>query len=454
MTATAFLRARLAPLLVNHAGRLILVIGAVMLVVYISATEVLRKPNGRVVFGDATHHFVQLRSLVFDHDVDLQNDYMRIYGLTKYEPETDWIFYDHTPTGKVRNYMPVGPALLWAPLYLLVVFGQTALAHLGLASPPDGFDHVLQVVPGVTGVIAGTLAARLSWQIAGRFASPTSAAIGALGMWLGSNALYYSLVSPSYSHTASMFACSLFFWHWLRSDAPWSPARAAVSGAAAGLATLMRWQDGLLLAIPLFECMRAPLPARTRVFAAGAAAGAWLVVFLPQMFVWHSLYGRWLTMPQGGSFMQWTSAHPLAVLFDKHGWFTWTPIVVIGLAGLVSFGWRHTRVALPIAFVVLSAWYVNSAVADWWAGEAFGARRFLSLFPLLVLGLAVWLDAGRATWRMTVVVTLVALNWLLLFQYELFMKGLVDLSAYPEGAFNLWIARFLVPVKLIARWLS
>ncbi len=168
-----------------------------MLIAYLAATVVMPKPNGRVVFGDATHHFVQLRSAVFDHDFDFKNDYLRIYGLKQYEPETDWIFSDLTPTGHVRNYMPVGPAVLWAPLYLLVAGIQLALSHVGLAARPDGFDHVLQIVPGVTGVIASTTAACVSWRLACRWTDRVSAAAGTLAVWLGSSALYYSLVSPS-----------------------------------------------------------------------------------------------------------------------------------------------------------------------------------------------------------------------------------------------------------------
>jgi hypothetical protein len=453
LTSTPSFRLRLASLVTERTGRVIVILGAAMLVVYLTATEVLRKPNGRVIFGDATHHFVQLRSMVFDHDFDFQNDYMRIYGLTKYEPETNWIFYDHTATGKVRNYMPVGPALLWAPLYLAVAAVQLLLSYAGLAARPDGFDHVLQVVPGATGVMAGTAAAWFSWKLARQFTSQTSAAIGALAMWLGSSALYYSLISPSYSHTASMFAASLFFWYWLRGT-EWSTRRAAIAGALAGFASLMRWQDVLFLAVPLFESARAPMPAGRRALAASAAFIAWCIVFFPQTLVWHSVYGHWLTVPQGGSFMQWTTPHPFAVLFDKHGLFSWTPLVLVAFVGLVRFERTHTRVAVPIAAIVLSAWYVNSAVADWWAGEAFGARRFLSLYPLLVLGLAVWLDYGRQLWRTVAVVVLLALNWLLLLQYELFMKGFTALAPYPERGFDLWVARFLVPFRLLGRWLS
>src|SRR6476659_3946780 len=148
---------------------------------------------------------------------------------------------------------------------------------------------------------------------------------------------------------------------------------------------------------------------RIRALAASVAMLSWAIVFFPQTLVWHSVYGQWLTVPQGGSFMQWTSPHPFAVLFDKHGLLSWTPLILVALVGLVRFARTHVRVALPIAAIVLSAWYVNSAVADWWAGEAFGARRFLSLYPLLVLGLAVWVDGSRHSWRVVLVALLVAL---------------------------------------------
>jgi hypothetical protein len=47
---------------------------------------------------------------------------------------------------------------------------------------------------------------------------------------------------------------------------------------------------------------------------------------------------------------------------------------------------RRMAVAMLVVFVLES--YVNAAARDWWAGDAFGARRFLSLFPVLALGLS------------------------------------------------------------------
>jgi hypothetical protein len=72
-----------------------------------------------------------------------------------------------------------------------------------------------------------------------------------------------------------------------------------------------------------------------------------------------------------------------------------------------------------------------------------------------VLGLGTWIGVpGARGLRVTIASALVAANWLLLFQYEVFMKGYRDLAPPPAGWFNLWLVRFLVPFRVIARWLA
>jgi hypothetical protein len=431
--------------------------GALLLAAYLAAMLAMPKPDGRVVFGDATHHFVQLRSLVYDRDLDFRNEYMRIYQLDAEVPGTEWIFSELTPTGRVRNYMPLGPALLWAPLYLLLSMLQWIASAVGLARPPDGYDWMLQLAPGITGVMATTAAAMIAWHTARRSASEAAATIGVLAAWLGSHAVYYSMVSPSYSHAASMLTSALFFHAWITTRDRLSIGRAATWGALAGASALMRWQDAIFLIVPFVEVLRWQRPLPTRLIAAAAAGAAFLVVFSPQMVVWTVLYGQPFAIPQGPSFMQWTSPHPFAVLFsDRHGLFSWAPILVPATIGLAVAMAQRPAWRWPLALVLLVSWYVNAAVADWWAGEAFGARRFLSLFPLFALGLSVWVARpGSHTVslpRVAVIVVLGTLNWLLLLQYQIYMKGLPELAAYPQGWFAMWLERFIVPWRLV-EWL-
>ena len=443
-----------------HAGIVIAVTGATLLAAYVFAITAFPRPDGRVVIGDATHHFVQLRSVVFDRDLHFQNDYTRIYRLAGGERGTEWVTRDFTEKGYVRNYMPVGPALLWAPLYLLAVELQSGLAWVGMAPPPDGFDRIAQFAPGVTGILAAILAAWISWRLATRYTRPTSALVATLGIWLGTHALYYSLVSPTYSHAASMLTSALFFSAWLGQRTAVSVGRAALWGALAGACALMRWQDALFVLVPLFEVARWKRSASERLAAAAVVLAAWLVVFSPQMIVWQVIYGQPFALPQGPSFMQWTSPHLVAVLLsDNHGLLSWAPLLGLSLIGLVGFARGMPGAAVSVAFVLLSSWYVNAAVADWWAGEAFGARRFLSLFPMFVLGLAVWLNHGPRTdriapLRVLLVLVLSGVNLLLLLQYQLALKGLEHIAPYPHGVTDMWITRFMVPFRLLAWWAS
>ena len=78
------------------------------------------------------------RSLVFDGDVRFQNQYIRLYRLKPTDnPAFDWIF-EPLPTGHVRNVMPIGPAITWAPLVLIVTFVVSGLRLAGVNYPLDG----------------------------------------------------------------------------------------------------------------------------------------------------------------------------------------------------------------------------------------------------------------------------------------------------------------------------
>jgi hypothetical protein len=448
---------RIATLVERHTASVIAAIAVVFAMAYASSLVIRPKPDGRIVIGDALHHYVQLRSLVFDRDLHFQNEYVRMYRLHGGEPGTEWV-YESTPTGYVRNLMPVGPALLWAPAFLVTTLLVWTGQLVGWNYPLDGYGRLFQATAGLTGVVAAALGVWFSYLASAELVGRRAAAWASIVLWLSSSAVYYSVISPTYSHAASLLTTSLFWLAFVRGREQDSLRRYVMLGALAGIAALMRWQDAIILAVPcvdlLWRCMRGLRIGQvvTRGLACVAAA---LVAFTPQMLVWQTIYGRPFAIPQGEGFMQWSSPALAAVLFsDWHGLFTWTPVVAVAVAGL-AFLWRRDRLvcSAAVTFLVLS-WYVNASAADWWAGEAFGSRRFVSCFAVFCFGLgaviqrlslspkAVSLAAGAT----------VAYTFLLLVQYQAFMHGLRDVVPYPRGAFNLWLARFVVPFDLLARW--
>ncbi|MBE3135698.1 MAG: hypothetical protein IMZ55_19690 [Acidobacteria bacterium] len=447
-------------------GRTIAAVGLLIALAYGSALVLLPKRDGRIVVGDAGHYYVYLRSAVFDRDLHFRNDYIRLYGLKGGEEDTEWV-YRPTATGHVRNMMAIGVPILWAPLFLCVTLGVAAARLFGSAYPLDGFGAIFQASAGFSGILAATIGAWLTWRLVARLYGARIAIWSTLAVWLGSSAIYYSMISPTYSHAASMLVLSAFFFRWATSFSRQTCWRFAQLGSLIGLATLVRWQDAVFLIVPFVDVIwharvvEPGRPARVnwqRIVLNLAACGvAWLAVFSPQIGVWMVLYGQPLAMPQGSEWMQWGNPRIAAVLFsDWHGLFTWTPIIAVAAIGLVPLWQRDRLIATGMIAALLVSVYANAAVIEWWAGEAYGSRRFVSCFPIFVMGFAALVDRARThpLAMAALGVTLVVLNGLLLFQYQLFMHGMRTVAPYPRGAYNLLLARFVTPFKLIGWWWS
>ncbi len=439
-------------------GATIAGIGLAFMLAYGASLVLLPKPNGQIVLGDAIEHYVQLRSVVFDRDLQFLNDYAGLYRVDE-RLMAGASAYKTTPTGHMRNYMPIGPALLWAPLFLAVTAAVALLNLLGVAYPLDGFARAFQATAGFSGIIAAAAGSWLAY-LAGASLFDRRAAIWAtLTVWLSSSAIYYSLVSPAYSHAASMLVVSGFWLAWVRTRDRQDARRYVALGLLAGLAALMRWQDGLLLAVPALDALwhRRSLGIGGVASRLAACAAAAAVAFVPQMIVWDVLYGQPLTVPQGPGFMRWDDPALAAILFsDNHGLVTWTPVVALALAGLVPLARRDPLAGAAAVVFFLVSWFVNASVADWWAGEAFGARRFLSCFPVFVLGVSALFERVRDRPRVipAVAVAFIGYTFLLLVQYQAFMHGLRDVVPYPRGFFDLWLARFRVPFDLLFAFLG
>lgn len=155
--------------------------------------------------------------------------------------------------------------------------------------------------------------------------------------------------------------------------------------------------------------------------------------------------------------MRWGDPALWAILVsDNHGLLTWTPVIALALAGFVPLIKRYRATGIAAAAVFVVSWYVNAAVSDWWAGEAFGARRFLSCYPILVIALAALFEklGERREAMAAITVGFTAYTFLLLLQYQAFMHGLRELVPYPRGFVDLWLWRFRVPFDLLAWWSS
>jgi hypothetical protein len=328
------------------------------------------------ITSDGIDHYAFLRSLAVDHDLDLANDYALITGGP---PPAE-----RTPIGRTANVHPIGPAVVWAPFYVLAdllsrLTGRTA----------DGLNDLYRNAVAIGSILYGWAGLWLLYRTAARRAGRPPALLAALGIAFGTFLFWYLAFAPTMAHAPAFAAAALVVWLWLRPD-PRGLRRAALLGAACGLAALLRWPNALLALLPATSALPRLARGEARPLAREAAvfALAALVVFSPQMIVWKLLYGSWLTIPQGGGFLAGRPALAGVLFSPRHGLFTWSPLLYLGLFGLMVFLVREPwhGLAATVFFVALAR--VNAGVPDWWGGSAFGGRRFDAALPLFGLGLA------------------------------------------------------------------
>jgi hypothetical protein len=134
------------------------------------------------------------------------------------------------------------------------------------------------------------------------------------------------------------------------------------------------------------------------------------IAYLPQALAYLALNGYVGPSRLVARKMTWTSPHLLEVLFSPaHGFLVWTPLAVLGLAGLIVFARspgppetaaadRRWIAACLLAMFALQV-YVAGSVESWTVAGAFGQRRFVGVTVLLVVGLAALWGILDRSWQ-------------------------------------------------------
>ncbi|MGH8639508.1 MAG: hypothetical protein ACREUZ_20425, partial [Burkholderiales bacterium] len=256
--------------------------------------------NVRLYASDEVQYFAFLRSLWFDGDVSFENEYRHFYdrGVVRFEGFRLTHLERTTDTGLRVNFGTLGPAVLWAPFYALADLSVVIGRSFGAAVPRDGYSWPYLAAVCYGSAIYGFAAILLSARLARRW---TGAGHGpAVVIWLGTPLLFYMYLAAGMAHAVSAFAVALMFTVWLKVRERWTVRGAVALGAVGGLVAMVREQDAVLLAGPLFDCARAmvfrlrtrgstTVPHEIRLGLAGLAAFA--IVYAPQLLAYLQLNG-------------------------------------------------------------------------------------------------------------------------------------------------------------------
>jgi hypothetical protein len=336
--------------------------------------------SGLRLSSDGPHYFVQARSLLFDHDVDFANDYARV----------------RAPAALASQY-PVGMALLSLPFlslaHVLLLLGR----WLGHPFTPDGFGYPYETAFDLASYGFGCLGLLVMLRATARLFPVRTALVAVVTVWLASFLIWYMAVEPSMPHAMSMAWAALMVSYWLERRPLTTSRQWALLGAMAGVSALVRWQTGVLLALPLLDGL---LESRRSWLKSGWAVVSSALCFAPQMVFWRLTAKGALAMPLAQHGVRWTRFSVAEVLFSTNrGLFTWSPVIYLSVAGLVLWARKAPRLALLFLLGFLLQVYVNASVAYWWSGWSFGSRRFDNCLLFFVVGFAALLEfVSRRPW--------------------------------------------------------
>ena len=323
---------------------------------------------------DGFEYYVIARSLLFDQDLALGNDYQLLQSFGQWQD------------GKPVSRTPCGLAILWTPAIIAVHLGVLVARAFGATVAADGAS-----VPYIAGVtfasfLFGALAFFLTEGLVRRRHGPAIGLLVAFGIWTATPLAYYSVFLPAASHAASAMMVALFISLWLRHRDSTSWRDWLLIGACGGLMGIVRIQDNVLLAIPVVDQVLLRAPGFLRRMAALLVGPA--VAFVVQASIWVPLFGPSFLgrVSERNYFL--AEFHVMEVLLSpRHGLFVWTPLWLVAFLGWWILLRRDLRLGLSILTGFTLLLVVNSGFMDWYGSIAFGQRRFLGLTVLFGLGL-------------------------------------------------------------------
>jgi hypothetical protein len=360
------------------------------------------------VRGDGVGYYAYIRSMLVEHKLDFQNDWRDAnlsfkLGTVHQDGEVDATQF--TSTGHLNNHFAVGPSILWAPFLVPVHLTMLALQKLGLNVRPDGFSRPYIVTMALATALYGFLGLWLSFRLACRYVEQRWALLATLGIWFASSLPVYMYFNPSWSHAQSVFMVAVFLWYWNETRPERTLRQWVFLGLISGVMLDVYYANIAVLVVALAESLgwywqnwRQPghdwQSSRRLLVANLTYCVAIVVAFLPTLITRQIIYGRPFDFGYGGTDVwKWYAPHLGSVLFSSdHGLLAWTPILIPAAAGLVLFLRRDRKFATYLIAAVLSFYYLIAIDPCWDGLSSFGNRKFISLLPLFVTGLAVVLS--------------------------------------------------------------
>lgn len=360
-----------------------------------------------LVHGDGVGYYAYLRAPLIQHNFRFEEDwrhanlgFMETHLSADNQPHPD----QYTNTGHIGNLFTIGPAILWTPFFLLAHLAVLGANLFGAHIPADGFSAPYRILVAFGTAFYGFCGLLFSYLLARKYLDASWALLGTLGIWAGSSLPVYMYFNPFWSHAHSAFMVALFLWYWDRTRPNRTLGQWLVLGLISGLLADVYFVNGVFLLIPFVEAIQGYVQDLQRRGAAAsvlhrfganlAYLAAFVAVALPTLVTRKIIFGGML---QFGTYtvLPWNWHAPFwrSVLFSSdHGMLSWTPLLGLALLGLFLPLPGGKRIRAYLFLAALAFYYVISSYPYWDGLASYGNRFFISLTPVFIFGLAMFLE--------------------------------------------------------------
>ncbi len=357
------------------------------------------KVPGRVIQWDVIDYYGYLPAFFIYHDISLKfKDH--------YTGKKHFVFWaKKTSTGSYVFKMTMGLSVMYAPFFLIANhFAGPAGYNTGGYSAPY---RLALVMAALFYLAMGLLfLARVLRFYFSRWV--TGITIIALG--LGTNLFWYSTFEPGMPHVYDFALVSIFLYltiTWYRDS---TLIRTVLLGLVAGLLTLIRPVNILVVLFFVFYDVKnvADLKLRWKLYRQKKGHLIVMIIFgflmlVPQLLYWKTVTGQWLYYSYGKEGFFFLHPQLINVLFSfRKGWFVYTPVMIFAVAGIYFLFKKYKQLFLPVFLLFLVYLYVVSSWWCWWYGGSLGQRELIDIYPVMALPLAAmlqWIISKKAVLR-------------------------------------------------------
>jgi hypothetical protein len=348
-----------------------------ILLVYLGIFFFTSSYHKKTVYGDGIFYYSWLRSIVIDHDFSFNNEYT-FFNVGQLMTKNELL----------GNQFAIGPAIFWFPSYMYIhsLFNGT------------GYEFVYQVAVGLTSVLFALTGLVFLYMGLTRLFSNTVSCWTTIAIAYGTNILFYGAFDTVNSHALSFFTGAVVFYLVTEQKKKYF-----LIGLVTGLLGLIRIQDAAMLLIPIGIVLLQSFGSVKNTTVSTIKhclyiIVGWIAPLSIQFFCWYLLYGdiRIPYIERGYGFNFLHSAF-LSVLFSpNNGLFLWTPLVFLSVIGLVFnvIKNKHNIRMYSVIGLLFFLWqtYLIGSWSIWWQGASYSGRMFISLLPIMSVGIAHLVD--------------------------------------------------------------